>query len=197
MAIKCVMMTLMILLLPAAAVPAMAEPQCPSASSDYQAAVTDAWIKGKVEMALLLNRYLNSFRIATSVKDKHVTLSGNVESEIDKDLAQQIVLGIGGIASIDNQLDVAPRQAQEAQYENDSDALKRIQDVTLTARVKSRLVLNNIIRARNIDVDTHNSTVTLTGTVRNAQERELALQIARNTDDVKSVLDRLQILPSS
>ena len=59
-----------------------------------QGDLTDAWLKGKVEMALLLNRYLNGFKISTSVKDRRVTLSGNVATQIDRDLAQQIVLGV-------------------------------------------------------------------------------------------------------
>ena len=44
-----------------------------------------------------------------------------------------------------------------------------------------------------IDVDTNNGVVTLNGTISNAAERRRALEIARDTDGVKSVKDNLKI----
>lgn len=167
------------------------------ASDTADSATADAWLKGKIEMALLLNRYLNSFKIHTRVEQKHVTLSGKVESDIDKDLAGQIVLGIEGVDSLDNDLEVAPDETTGKSKLPGHGLYQHIQDVTLTAEVKSKLVLNNNIKARYINVDTSNNIVTLKGKVGSAQERELALQIARNTDNVKDVRSELQIRPAS
>jgi len=167
-----------------------------AATDQKDNAVADAWLKGKVEMALLLNRYLNSFKIHTQVTRHHVALSGNVESDIDRDLAGQIVLGIDGVDSVDNKLKVAPDNT-ERNKSGEHGLYQHIQDLTLTAEVKSKLVLNNNIKARYIDVDTSNNIVTLKGKVGSAQEQELAVQIARNTDNVKDVRSRLKVSPAS
>jgi hyperosmotically inducible protein len=66
-------------------------------------------------------------------------------------------------------------------------------DAALTAKIKSKMALDDTIEARNIDVDTMNGAVTLTGYVRDAQGRDRALQLARETDGVVSVVDRLTI----
>ena len=162
-----------------------------------QGDLTDAWLKGKVEMALLLNRYLNGFKISTSVKDRRVTLSGNVATQIDRDLAQQIVLGVDGIASVENRLEVRPPGIDDGADSGVDRSFQRIRDVTLTALVKSRLVLNRNISAISIDVATRDSVVTLKGTVQSDQQRALAIQVAKNTENVKSVRDELKVVPAS
>lgn len=61
----------------------------------------------------------------------------------------------------------------------------------LTAKIKSKMALDDYVRARSIDVTTVDHVVTLTGTVRTTQERDRALQLARETDGVTRVVDRL------
>lgn len=158
-------------------------------------ALNDAWMRGKVEMAILLNRYLNGFEIQTQVSDGQVLLSGRVQNDIDRDLAEQIALGIDGVESVKNELVVDPEETGIAQAD-DGDQLKlfqRIEDMTTTARIKSKLVLNNNIKGRRINVDTRNGVVTLNGNVTDPQERDLAVQIARNTSYVTAVLDEIEV----
>ena len=63
----------------------------------------------------------------------------------------------------------------------------------ITAKIKSKMALDDIIRARTIDVDTEDGVVTLTGTVASEGERERALRLAKETDDVRSVVDQLRV----
>lgn len=67
-------------------------------------------------------------------------------------------------------------------------------DAGITTSVKSQLVADELVRARNIDVDTRDRVVTLTGEVRSAEEEAQALQIARNTDGVANVIDQIEIV---
>jgi osmotically-inducible protein OsmY len=64
---------------------------------------------------------------------------------------------------------------------------------TLTAKIKSKMALDDIVKARTINVDTTGSVVTLTGTVQSNQERERAVRLARETAGVTSVVDKLQV----
>lgn len=68
-------------------------------------------------------------------------------------------------------------------------------DAGITTSVKSQLVADELVKARNINVDTREHVVTLTGEVRTAEEEAQALQIARNTDGVANVVDQIEIVP--
>jgi hypothetical protein len=63
----------------------------------------------------------------------------------------------------------------------------------LTAKIKSKMALDDSIKALAIDVDTDGTVVTLTGAVRSQAERERAVQLARETAGVTAVNDRLVI----
>ena len=63
----------------------------------------------------------------------------------------------------------------------------------LTAKIKSKMALDDSVSAGKINVDTTGSVVTLTGTVHSADERERAVRLAKETKGVTSVVDRLEI----
>jgi osmotically-inducible protein OsmY len=52
-----------------------------------------------------------------------------------------------------------------------------------------------MVRALQIDVDTREGVVTLTGKVKSQVEKDRALTLARETNGVKNVVDRLTIAP--
>ena len=64
---------------------------------------------------------------------------------------------------------------------------------SLTAKIKSKMALDDTVRAAAIDVDTNGSVVTLSGTIRSEAERAKAVQLARETKGVTSVVDRFVI----
>lgn len=64
-------------------------------------------------------------------------------------------------------------------------------DGALTAKIKSKMALDDYVDASTINVDTKNGVVTLQGTVASAQERERAVQLARETKGVSRVDDKL------
>src|SRR3954470_19752796 len=61
----------------------------------------------------------------------------------------------------------------------------------LTAKIKSKMTLDDLVQARSIDVSTTNHVVTLTGTVRSAAEHDRAMQLAKETEGVTRVVDRI------
>jgi hyperosmotically inducible protein len=76
-------------------------------------------------------------------------------------------------------------------------AAGRVEDAvsegTLTMKIKSKMALDDSVKARTINVDTSGSVVTLTGTVETAAERERAVRLARETDGVTNVVDKLEV----
>ncbi len=63
----------------------------------------------------------------------------------------------------------------------------------LTAKIKSKMALDDYVKARAINVDTSGSVVTLTGAVTSADEHARAVRLARETEGVTQVVDRLRI----
>lgn len=68
-----------------------------------------------------------------------------------------------------------------------------IAEGSLTAKIKAKMALDDTIKARSIDVTTDGTTVTLSGTVSSAAEHTRALALARETEGVAQVIDKLRV----
>ena len=68
-----------------------------------------------------------------------------------------------------------------------------IDEAALTAKIKAKMALDDSVKARAIDVTTHGTTVTLSGTVESTAERDRAMSLARETDGVTKVIDDLHL----
>lgn len=66
-------------------------------------------------------------------------------------------------------------------------------EAAFTAKIKSKMALDDYVHARTINVDTAGTIVTLTGTVRSEQERQRAVRLARETEGITQVVDKLQV----
>ena len=68
-----------------------------------------------------------------------------------------------------------------------------VDEAALTSKIKAKMVLDDSVKARAIDVTTNGSIVTLSGTVRSAAEHDRAVALARETSGVTQVVDHLAI----
>ena len=68
-----------------------------------------------------------------------------------------------------------------------------VDDASITANVKSRLVAEKASNLTRVDVDTNNGTVYLNGTVETPEQKARAEEIAREAKGVRSVINNLQI----
>lgn len=66
-------------------------------------------------------------------------------------------------------------------------------DAGITTNVKTKLAADDTVKAYQVDVDTSNHVVTLTGTVDNPAAKAQAVMIARNTDGVTDVIDQITV----
>lgn len=66
-------------------------------------------------------------------------------------------------------------------------------DAGITTNVKTKLAVDDTVKAYQINVDTANGVVTLTGTVENPAAKEMAVVIARQTDGVTDVVDQITV----
>jgi osmotically-inducible protein OsmY len=148
----------------------------------------------------LLNPHLSAFAIETEVEDGVVHLMGTVENDVDRDLAVALAENVEGVIEVDSDLELDPDIRSE-EPESEEQIARRdfgswVDDATTTAAVKSRLIGNAHTKGLQIDVDTRGDVVTLSGSVRTSEERDLAEQIARGSSDVSDVRNNLVLDPA-
>ncbi len=68
-------------------------------------------------------------------------------------------------------------------------------DAAITGKVKTKLLADPDVKGLAIDVDTKDGVVTLNGTADKAGNADKAVSIAKGTDGVKSVENKLTIKP--
>jgi len=141
--------------------------------------------EGSIWTAYALNRHLSPFKIDISVSAGVATLKGRVENAVDRDLAEQIALDTSGIDKVDNQLVIDPSLANQPPVQKR--IAQRFDDATLTATIKSKLLWNSATQALDTQVDTQAGVVTLKGHAQTADAKQLAGDLARNTDGVAEV----------
>lgn len=155
--------------------------------------LSEAAKEGQVWSLIALDRHLNPFGIKVDVKGGTATLTGSVESDIDRDLAEQLALGTDGVNKVDNQLVLDP---PEAGQQSKARLSQQVDDVTLTTVIKSKLLWNSHTEGLDINVSTEQGAVTLKGNANSAQAKELAGYLASNTEGVKQVANQLKISTS-
>lgn len=160
-------------------------------NGDLDRQLSDARQEGSVWTAIALNRHLNPFKIDVDVESGTAILTGTVESDIDRDLAEQVALGIDGVNKVDNRLQVDANVGSRASGE--PTLSDRFSDATLTATVKSKLLWNRHTEGLNINVTTQNGVVTLDGEASNSAASELAERLAEDTDGVRAVRNNLRV----
>ena len=161
------------------------------ADNTWKDSAKDAWIDGKAETTLLLNGNLDSFDINTDVKNGKVTLTGKVESDVDKALAAELIANLDGVESVENELTVLNNDTI-----SDSDIMQTLKDTKVETVVKTRLLLESEVRGTDIEVEVDEGKVTLTGEVKTQAAKDLAGAIAKGATDVTKVVNELKILQS-
>jgi hypothetical protein len=69
-------------------------------------------------------------------------------------------------------------------------------DAAITMKIQAKYAGDDVVKGRNIDVDTDKGVVTLKGSVDSRRERDAAEQLARETDGVKRVVNELKVAPA-
>ena len=145
--------------------------------------VSDSAITTKITSKLAADPEINPFRIDVDTNEGRVTLRGSVEKDGAREEAEKHARATKGVVSVDNRIEVVP-----------SGESRMLSDAAITTKVKARLTADPELNPFNIDVDTRNGAVTLTGRVRTQAARAEAEKLARGTQGVKSVANELEVV---
>jgi hyperosmotically inducible periplasmic protein len=164
----------------------------PLAAAEVSAGATAARQEAQIWTTYALSPYLRAADIQVSVVDGKATLTGKVDEDVNKELARQIALGVEGVRSVDNQIEV------QADYAPASEATQRryasyVDDASISAAIRSKLAWSKHVNAGSTQVATQAGKVTLTGNVESAETQSLIGRVALNTRGVASVDNQLRI----
>lgn len=153
------------------------------------------WITTKIQAQYFMNAEVKPWNVdVTTSNEGVVTLEGEVETADDKTEAVRIARATDGVSRVEDRLRVKgqPDSAETATATTNMDR----PDIWLTAKVQSKYFLDDEVKGHEINVDTNNAVVTLNGTVENEAQRRQAIALARSTEGVKDVVDRLKVTPA-
>jgi osmotically-inducible protein OsmY len=158
---------------------------------DLSSQLSEARQEGSIWTAFALNRHLSPFKIDVDVENGKALLTGSVETAVERELAEQVALGIEGVNTVDNQLQVDPQIEPIAS--NEPTLAQRFDDATLVATVKSKLLWNSNTEGLDIKVASESGVVTLNGSAPTPVAKELAGRLAANTNGVRQVQNQLTV----
>ncbi|WP_020407825.1 BON domain-containing protein [Hahella ganghwensis] len=160
-----------------------------------QAAFRDGWIEGKLETALMMSEHLSPLDINIEVSDDTAYLTGAVDSEIKKELAEEIALGVEGIDNVDNELAVkaSPGKTTANKEEERNSFSQFVDDAVLTAELKTDLISSDNVKALDVDIDVEGHNITLKGKVKSEEQKDLVEKIVDNHPDVHYIDNQLKV----
>jgi osmotically-inducible protein OsmY len=151
------------------------------------AAGTDAELRLQVKRVLALHLSVEGLETGVDVHDGVVTLSGRFDDPAERSAAARYALGVAGVASVRNELVVAPPPRP-------SPALARAaDDAALTSAVEFTLHFRDALRTRGVRVQTTEGVVTLAGAAESAAARDAAGRIAAGVPGVLGVRNELSV----
>lgn len=162
------------------------------ATEAYTQSLTDVRQEVQIWTTYTLNPYLRGDGLKATVKNGKATLTGNVHEGVSKELAKEIALGVEGIKDVDNQIKIVSDQTT-SNSKSTNDFADIIDDASITAAVKSKLLWSKHTDGLKTTVVTKSGRVLLTGSADSAAAKDLAGRLAANTRGVVSVNNGLLV----
>jgi hyperosmotically inducible periplasmic protein len=171
----------------------------PPAQTTTTAAVDDDQLETYVRARFQMADDIRAQAIDVSAENGRITLRGRVPSEQARQQAVRAAQGISGVQSVDDQLTVTAADSrptgQPSPGNQPTETARGAGDrdpAWITTKIRAQYYANPEIRPWNIDVTTNaDGAVTLSGTIDDAADRQEAVRIARDTEGVTGVTDRL------
>ncbi len=148
----------------------------------------DKWMGRKVKMALLFRRNVSGIGTSVEVNDGIVTLTGEADSEAQRQLTTEYAKDIEGVKDVRNQMTVAASSDK-----SERTAGEKLDDASVTAMVKSALATHRSTSAIKTGVVTRDGNVTVTGIARNEAEKALVTKLVDGIHGVNSVNNEMTI----
>jgi len=146
--------------------------------------IDDSVLTSKVKLALVDDPVTKAGQINVETYRGVVQLGGFVDNTQQKEQATKVARSITGVKEVRNDLRVSSPQATAGQA---------VDDGTVTASVKAKLVEDPTTKAHQVNVETQKGVVQLTGFVDSTTAKARAGELAHSVDGVTGVRNDLEI----
>jgi len=148
---------------------------------------SDAWITMKVKAALAFHKNVSATDTQVQTDKGVVLLTGRTPSAAQKERTGQYARDVEGVQSVRNELVVTGHRPPLKTLG------EKIDDASITAQVKTRLLLHKDTRVLSSRVKTRQGVVTVRGEVRSAAEKDLVTRLAEDIRGVRQVNNLMNI----
>jgi len=152
-----------------------------TASPVLRASETDSRIESSFKESYVAKTYLNSDDVKATAKEGVVTLSGTVNQQSNKKLAEETAASLPGVTKVDNLLEL------KAQYPDEKS------NEWLAMNIKAALLFHRNVSALNTQVYVEEGIVTLRGTASSQAQKELTAEYA-DIDGVREVRNEMTVV---
>ncbi|HZN55828.1 MAG TPA: BON domain-containing protein [Candidatus Polarisedimenticolaceae bacterium] len=156
-------------------------------------ASTDAGLTTKIKSMYAADDTVKAVQIDVDTKDRVVTLTGNVDTQQQKDRAIELAQATKGVARVVDMISVKTAENTGEAPDTNRTVGQTLDDAGITMKVKGKFLEDPDVKGLQIDVDTREGVVYLTGSVKSENEKEKAVRLARETDGVRDVQANLSI----
>ncbi len=146
--------------------------------------VDDSVTTGRVKSALIADPVTKAHQIDVETFKGTVQLNGYVDSAAGKERATTVAKNTTGVKSVQNNLSVRTVDRAAGQV---------VDDGVITSKVKAALTGDPRTKAHQVNVETHEGVVQLSGFVDTVEAKSTAEQLAKQVDSVKSVDNELSV----
>ena len=153
--------------------------------------LSDGWITTKIQARFFMDPDVKGRNINVDTNNGVVVLRGTVGSYSARRQAVNMARSTDGVHEVRDELRVdTTRDNRSSSVARSND---KVDDGWITTKIQSKYFMDGDVQASGINVTTRNGVVTLTGSVASKEAKDTAVQLARDTDGVRSVRDQLKI----
>ena len=171
------------------------EAQATRQPAGQTATTSDKTLEDRIDYNLETNAVVRKYNIDVKVERGVATLTGEVASAAQKAEAERLAK-INGVSRVDNKIEIDPSEDKTV-ADRVAKGLSRtgetINDAWILTKVKWFHTGADDLKGSDINVDVKDGVVTLKGSVKSEAGRAKAMQLAKDTDGVKRVVDQLTI----
>ena len=153
----------------------------PALATEQMAGKEEANMQAQIERRLTHDPNLKNNHIDVALDNGVVTLKGKVDTEEERRRASTLA-HVDGVVRVEDKLEVGSAGVKAT-----------VTDSAITAKLKAEYLADEALRDGDISVTTNNGVVTLEGTVPTESAHQKAVSLARKSDGVMRVADKLRL----
>ena len=149
--------------------------------------IDDRVVTGRVKAALIADPETKAREIDVETFRGVVQLNGFVDNSNERTKAASVARNVNGVKEVRNNLQVGTKDP------NKSTVVAKVDDSAITGKVKAALLADSLTNGIQVNVETQDGVVQLSGFVDSAEQQSKAAELARGVDGVRSVKNSTEV----